>query len=110
MRHRLPSLSAALFALAIPGICSASDTTASDTPSPVAATRPELKELLERSKQSHPRLPLPPPSEVENVPTPFEKGTRARSSTGMEVFTLEPLVTATAPLWSPAAAGVMKVA
>jgi alkylhydroperoxidase family enzyme len=65
MRHRFPSLSAALLALAIPGICSASDTPASDPPTPVAATRPELKEQLERSKQSQPRLPLPPPTEEE---------------------------------------------
>jgi alkylhydroperoxidase family enzyme len=65
MRHRFPSLSAALLTLAIPGICSASDTPASDTPTPVAATRPELKEQLERSKQSQPRLPLPPPTEEE---------------------------------------------
>jgi alkylhydroperoxidase family enzyme len=65
MRHRFPSLSAALLTLAIPGICSASDTPASDAPTPVAATRPELKEQLERSKQSQPRLPLPPPTEEE---------------------------------------------
>jgi hypothetical protein len=36
-----------------------------DKPNPVALTRPELKEQLERSKQSHPRLPLPPPTEDE---------------------------------------------
>ena len=36
------------------------------TPRPtVAVTRPELKQLLERSKQSHPRLPLPPPTEED---------------------------------------------
>jgi alkylhydroperoxidase family enzyme len=65
MRHRLPSLTAALLVLAIPGICPADDKPASDTLTPVAATRPELKEQLERSKQSHPRLPLPPPTEEE---------------------------------------------
>src|SRR5258708_3027573 len=65
MKHPLPSLSPVLLALALPGVCPASDTPASDTPIPVAATRPELKELLERSKQSQPRLPLPPPTEEE---------------------------------------------
>jgi alkylhydroperoxidase family enzyme len=59
------SLAATLLVLAQPGACPAADTPASDTPSPVAATRPELKELLERSKQSRPRLPLPPPTEEE---------------------------------------------
>jgi alkylhydroperoxidase family enzyme len=65
MKHPLPSLSAVLLALTLPGVCPASDTPASDTPTPVAATRPELKEQLERSKQSQPRLPLPPPTEEE---------------------------------------------
>jgi alkylhydroperoxidase family enzyme len=56
----------ALFALALPGAClAAGGPKASDTPTPVAATRPELKEQLERSKRSHPRLPLPPPTEEE---------------------------------------------
>jgi alkylhydroperoxidase family enzyme len=38
---------------------------ADDGPSTVAATRPELKEWLEKSKHSKPRLPLPPPTEEE---------------------------------------------
>jgi alkylhydroperoxidase family enzyme len=59
------SLPAALLALALPGACPAADTPASGTPPPVAATRPELKDLLERSKQSRPRLPLPPPTAEE---------------------------------------------
>ncbi len=39
--------------------------TANDVPSKVAATRQELKQQLEGSKQSRPRLPLPPPTEQE---------------------------------------------
>ncbi|MGP0065116.1 MAG: carboxymuconolactone decarboxylase family protein [Isosphaeraceae bacterium] len=65
MRFSLTSLSAAMLALAIPVTCPADDKPASATPPPVASTRTELKELLERSKQSHPRLPLPPPTEQE---------------------------------------------
>jgi alkylhydroperoxidase family enzyme len=38
---------------------------ADDAPATVAATRSELKEWLEKSKQSKPRLPLPPPTEEE---------------------------------------------
>jgi len=51
--------------LAAPGVVIAADTPPSDTPRPVAATRQELKEQLERSKQSQPRLPLPPPTEED---------------------------------------------
>jgi alkylhydroperoxidase family enzyme len=58
-------LTAALLALALPGVCRAADTPAPDAPPAVAATRPELKEQLERSKQSRPRLPLPPPTGEE---------------------------------------------
>jgi len=52
---------------ALPGLCLAGDTPApaSDAPAKVAATRLELKEQLERSKESHPRLPLPAPTEAE---------------------------------------------
>jgi alkylhydroperoxidase family enzyme len=60
-----PFLPAALLVLTLPGAGPAADPPASDTPAPVAATRPELKEQLERSKQSHPRLPLAPPTEEE---------------------------------------------
>jgi alkylhydroperoxidase family enzyme len=52
---------------ALPGVCLAGDTPASDAPAKVAATRLELKEQLERSKGSHPRLPLPAPTEEENA-------------------------------------------
>jgi alkylhydroperoxidase family enzyme len=65
MRFRLPSLATAVLILALPVATKADDSPASDTPTPVAATRPELKEQLERSKQSHPRLPLPPPTAEE---------------------------------------------
>src|SRR4051812_6178727 len=67
MRHRLRSVLAASMVAALPGICPAGDTptTASDAPAKVAATRLELKEQLERSKESHPRLPLPAPTEAE---------------------------------------------
>ncbi|HEV3122635.1 MAG TPA: hypothetical protein VGY53_12060 [Isosphaeraceae bacterium] len=56
---------AAAFLGTLPGICLAEDAPAPGGPRPVAATRPELKEQLERSKQSQPRLPLPPPTEAE---------------------------------------------
>ena len=49
----------------MPGVCPAGDAPASDAPAKVAATRQELKEQLERSKQSHPRLPLPAPTDEE---------------------------------------------
>src|SRR5579883_1543879 len=62
---KLTSILAATATLLIPGACPAADGPASDTPNPVAATRTELKEQLERSKQSRPRLPLPPPTEEE---------------------------------------------
>ncbi|HZW35098.1 MAG TPA: hypothetical protein VFF52_30530 [Isosphaeraceae bacterium] len=65
MRHRPLSLTAALLVLAFPGAGPAAESPASDLPTPVAATRPELKDQLERSKQAHPRLPLPPPSAEE---------------------------------------------
>ena len=65
MREKSMSLMASLIMMAVPGVASAFDSPASDSPAPVAATRPELKELLERSKRSHPRLPLPPPTEAE---------------------------------------------
>ena len=65
MRLRLPFLSAALLIPALPAPARRSMSPLKDTPAPVAATRPELKEQLERSKQSHPRLPLPPPTEQE---------------------------------------------
>jgi alkylhydroperoxidase family enzyme len=58
-------VSAASLILALAGACPASDEPPSSTPAPVAATRTELKQQLERSKQSRPRLPLPPPSEQE---------------------------------------------
>src|ERR1700720_2534088 len=66
--HRLPlALALTPLLLAMPGVCPAADppAPASETPRPIAITRPELKEQLERSKQSHPRLPLPPPTEEE---------------------------------------------
>jgi alkylhydroperoxidase family enzyme len=59
------SLCGVLLAFPLAGSGLASDPPTSNTPAPVAATRPELKEQLERSKQSHPRLPLPPPTEAE---------------------------------------------
>jgi alkylhydroperoxidase family enzyme len=65
MRFRPRSLSAAALILALPVASNAGDEPATDTPTPVAATRPELKKQLERSKHSHPRLPLPPPTAAE---------------------------------------------
>jgi alkylhydroperoxidase family enzyme len=65
MNFAQQSLAAALLSLPLAGVCKADDTKSSDAPKPVAATRPELKEQLERSKQSTPRLPLPPATEEE---------------------------------------------
>jgi alkylhydroperoxidase family enzyme len=65
MNRIRPSLVSAFLAIAPCAIVIAEEPKVSDTPSPVAATRPELKELLERSKRSRPRLPLPPPTEEE---------------------------------------------
>jgi alkylhydroperoxidase family enzyme len=63
---RFCSLSlAAVLILALHVASKADDSLTSDTPNPVAATRPKLKEQLERSKQSHPRLPLPAPTAEE---------------------------------------------
>src|SRR5262245_4706910 len=65
MRPRPSSVSTVSLILALAGASPASDEPPSSTPAPVAATRTELKEQLERSKQSHPRLPLPPPSDQD---------------------------------------------
>src|SRR5262245_43303009 len=65
MKLRLLIVPAALLSISAPAPCPAADDPASDTPAPVAATRTELKEQLERSKQSRPRLPLPPPTEQD---------------------------------------------
>ncbi|MDR3620607.1 MAG: hypothetical protein P4L85_14745 [Paludisphaera borealis] len=65
MGQRLRSVLAASMFAALPAVCLADDAPASDAPSKVAATRQELKEQLEGSKQSRPRLPLPPPTEEE---------------------------------------------
>ncbi len=48
-----------------PSMCPAADKPVSETPAKVAATRQELKEQLEGSKKSHPRLPLPAPTDEE---------------------------------------------
>jgi alkylhydroperoxidase family enzyme len=73
MRTRRLALALTPLVLAVPALCPAADAPASETPRPVAITRPELKEQLERSKQSHPRLPLPPPTE-EEIATAKTKG------------------------------------
>jgi alkylhydroperoxidase family enzyme len=59
---RFARLTPALLAFGLPGWSIAAD---SPKPQAVAATRPEMKELLEGSKRSKPRLPLPPPTEEE---------------------------------------------
>ncbi|WP_422923023.1 carboxymuconolactone decarboxylase family protein [Singulisphaera sp. PoT] len=43
----------------------AEESTAKDVPPVIAGTRDELKQQLEDSKQSHPRLPLPAPTEQD---------------------------------------------
>jgi alkylhydroperoxidase family enzyme len=65
MRKKLSSLLAAGLVAACPAMCLADDAPPSDSPASIAATRPELKEQLERSKKSQPRLPLPPPTDEE---------------------------------------------
>jgi len=75
MRFRSPSLAVAVLILALPVASKAADSPTSDTPTPVAATRPELKEQLERSKLSHPRLPLPPPTAEEIAAAKARAGT-----------------------------------
>ena len=84
MRRRLRSVLAASMVAALPGVCPAGDTpsTASDAPSKVAATRLELKEQLERSKESHPRLPLPAPTEAEIAAANARAATKARPGSG----------------------------
>jgi alkylhydroperoxidase family enzyme len=52
---------------------------AGDDPPPVPVTRPEIKRILEGSKHSHPRLPLPPVTDeekarLERVRTGQDKG------------------------------------
>ena len=73
---RLWKLAPALLALGFSSAL-AVDVPAPDTPPLVAATRPELKQLLEGSKRSKPRLPLPPPTEEELA----QSQARAKSQT-----------------------------
>jgi alkylhydroperoxidase family enzyme len=63
-RHATP-IFAMIISLVLPSRSPAADSPPSDKPAPIAATRPDLKEQLERSKRSQPRLPLPPPTEDE---------------------------------------------
>src|SRR5262249_17726313 len=79
MKFSSPMLSTTLLLLAVPGACPAADAPTSDTPAPVAATRPELKEQLERSNPSHPHLPLPPPTEEELAAAKSRTGRGAMS-------------------------------
>ncbi len=65
MRYKYQDLTTSVLFFSLAGACLAAEPV-SETPRPVAATRPELKEQLERSKQSRPRLPLPPPT-VEEI-------------------------------------------
>ena len=63
---RFSRITPALLAFGLPGWALAADAPkASDSPQVVAPTRPEMKRLLEGSKQSRPRLPLPPPTAEE---------------------------------------------
>ncbi|WP_206108067.1 carboxymuconolactone decarboxylase family protein [Paludisphaera soli] len=65
MKTRLRLMLAASVIAAAPAASPADEAPSSAGPSKVAATRQELKEQLERSKESKPRLPLPPPTEAE---------------------------------------------
>ncbi|MFO0890059.1 MAG: hypothetical protein U0790_13080 [Isosphaeraceae bacterium] len=64
MRTRI-RFSAAIVLLASASVPAAAEGPRGDSPASVAATRPEMKDLLERSKHSQPRLPLPPPTQEE---------------------------------------------
>lgn len=65
MRFLLRCLLAASLAASLPNLARAADAPTADLPAKVAATRLELKEQLEGSKKSRPRLPLPAPTEKE---------------------------------------------
>jgi len=65
MKTRLRYLAALSLLAASPAARAAEDAPGTAGPSKVAATRQELKEQLERSKESKPRLPLPPPTDRE---------------------------------------------
>ena len=61
VKHALRTAPVLALALTVPGFARGDDVPASEAPQKVAATRPEMKQILEGSKQSMPRLPLPPP-------------------------------------------------
>ncbi len=63
MRWGWQKATCSLFLLTSSGLCVAAEE--KDTPPVVATTREELKEQLEKSKLSHPRLPLPEPTEQD---------------------------------------------
>ncbi|WP_165232056.1 carboxymuconolactone decarboxylase family protein [Aquisphaera insulae] len=65
MRGILRTALAASMLTIVHAPCPAGDDRAADEPSKVAATRDDLKAQLERSKESRPRLPLPPPTDAE---------------------------------------------
>jgi alkylhydroperoxidase family enzyme len=79
MRRDTSTFCAATVVVALASTCQAGDAPPSDSPAPVAATRPELKELLERSKRSQPRLPLPPPTAEEIAAAKSRPGQGAMS-------------------------------
>jgi alkylhydroperoxidase family enzyme len=66
-------------ALAFPGFAHGDDATASDVPQKVAATRPEMKQILEGSKQSKPRLPLPPLTPEDQAKAKARAAERAKT-------------------------------
>ena len=71
-----------MLVLGLPAGARAADSPPSTEPRPVAPTRPELKQQLEDSKRSHPRLPLPPPTEEEIAAAKERTGQGARERTG----------------------------
>lgn len=78
MKVHLTALLAASALASATAARAADDSAAQSGPSKVAATRQELKEQLERSKESRPRLPLPAPTEAEIA----EARARAESAKG----------------------------
>ncbi len=80
LKHVFRTAPALVLALTVPGIARADDAPASEVPQKVAATRPEMKQILEGSKQSKPRLPLPPaPTAQEQAKAQARAAERAKT-------------------------------
>jgi len=67
MKWGWPTAVCSLFVLSGTAVCLGAEEPAKDSPSVIAATREDLKQQLELSKQSHPRLPLPEPTQADHA-------------------------------------------